>query len=143
MDMIDKLDALISEAGLCVTFDRRADQRRPCWGCDVSADQLHDLVVIGTYSNGDPIRRPLCEGCKEILKPTTMTKAAKCKWCEREPSVVLVEKSQHRATWWYQVQCPNSTCACHGPRHESREAAICDWNKHHRKTTDGEHDADS
>ena len=74
MSAVDDLCKLLHEAGMKVTFDPRADITKPCWLCGVPRvpkEPAHDLVKIGTYNNGNTIRRPLCYECKSLLETTT------------------------------------------------------------------------
>lgn len=58
-DPIALLSALLRDSGARVTFDLGASCRNPCTTC--GAPGPHELVRIGTYPNGEPIARPVCE----------------------------------------------------------------------------------
>lgn len=62
--MLDELCDLLRISGARVTFDRGASMVKPCTFCSAPAPQVgHALVWLGTYGNGDPIRRPVCSRC--------------------------------------------------------------------------------
>ncbi len=56
-DPLAALRAHLGNAGARVTLDRAASNARPCEDCFGVAN---GLVEIGTYPNGDAIRRPKC-----------------------------------------------------------------------------------
>lgn len=58
-DPIKLLSAMLRDAGARATFDLGASIVRPCTVC--GAPGPHELVLIGTYLDGSPLRRPVCE----------------------------------------------------------------------------------
>lgn len=80
MSSLKELCDLLDGMNARVTFDRRRDVTRPCWLCDTE-DEPRRLIRIGTYDRpmggnkrpGDPIMRPLCDGCIVATEPLVTT----------------------------------------------------------------------
>lgn len=64
-DPIKLLCAMLRDAGVRVTFDLGASIVRPCTVC--GAPGPHELVLIGTYLDGSPLRRPVCEQHRLVM----------------------------------------------------------------------------
>lgn len=68
MSELDELSSLIQETGARMYFDRGNDCTKPCTFCGTRPAPNHKTVRIGTYPNGDPIRRPVCDQCMPIVE---------------------------------------------------------------------------
>ena len=67
-DAIERLGRILQEAGARVVFDRGNNRHHPCTFCAKPAAPTHELLRIGTYPNGDPLRRPVCADCKPLVQ---------------------------------------------------------------------------
>jgi hypothetical protein len=69
-DPVTDLGQLLKEAGVRAYFDRGNDATRPCTFCGTRPEPGtgHDTRRIGTYPNGDPIRRPVCSQCTPVVE---------------------------------------------------------------------------
>lgn len=72
-DAVTRLGKILKRTGMKVTFDPGRNNTHPCTFCAKKAEPTHELLVIGTYPNGDAIERPVCVDCKPIVEPTEGT----------------------------------------------------------------------
>lgn len=64
----EQLVDLLRDAGARVVFDRGNDHTHPCTFCGTRPVEAHPLLRIGTYPNGEPIRRPVCSQCVPVVE---------------------------------------------------------------------------
>jgi hypothetical protein len=65
-DAIDQLTDALEQAGARVVFDRGNDHTKPCTFCGTRPAPAHELVRLGTYLNGEPMWRPVCDQCMPV-----------------------------------------------------------------------------
>jgi uncharacterized protein (DUF433 family) len=77
-DSITKLAEVLREAGARPYFDRGNNATNPCTFCGTRPppDTAHKMVCIGTFGNGDPIRRPVCDQCMPVAEAKAKVAAA-------------------------------------------------------------------
>lgn len=66
-----ELGEMLRAAGARVYFDRGNDSTKPCTFCGTRPAPTHKVMRLGTYANGEPFRRPVCDQCA----PTAAAKA--------------------------------------------------------------------
>jgi hypothetical protein len=68
-DPVTELGELLRDCGARVYFDRGNDGTKPCTFCGTRPEPggCHQTLRIGTYPNGDPLRRPVCSQCLPVV----------------------------------------------------------------------------
>jgi len=89
-DPLTELAEVLRDAGARVYFDSGNNCERPCTFCGTRPAPTHKVVRIGTYPNGDPIRRPVCNQCAPVAEarqagesPAAALPANVCAICRR------------------------------------------------------------
>ncbi len=69
-DFNTELGETLESAGARLVFDRGNNGKNPCTNCGTRPppDTMHETLRIGTYPNGDPIRRPVCSQCMQFVE---------------------------------------------------------------------------
>lgn len=67
-DATKQLGELLEASGARIVFDRGNNTGNPCTFCGTRPAPSHETMQIGTYTNGDPIRRPVCDQCLPVAK---------------------------------------------------------------------------
>jgi len=67
---VSELCELLDAVGASVTLDLGRNIRNPCTFCGrpPNRGQVHTLVTLGRYLNGDDLTRPVCEKCMPLAK---------------------------------------------------------------------------
>lgn len=110
VDAIDQLGELLESAGARVIFDRGANNTNPCTFCGtrVVPGDVHCLRRIGTYPNGDPIRRPVCGQCRPIADARAVAAPP-----PKLPENVCPDCRLPRRVdgLWSEASCPKTNCS--------------------------------
>jgi hypothetical protein len=75
-DIIAELGQELRGTGARIYFDIGNDSTKPCTFCGTRPAPTHKVIRLGTFANGEPIRRPCCAQCLPIAEakakaPTT------------------------------------------------------------------------
>jgi hypothetical protein len=90
-DAINQLADALERAGARVIFDSGNNATHHCTYCGTRPVVAHKTMSIGTYPNGDPIRRPVCAQCEPVVearrvageRPLPALPEGICKDCRR------------------------------------------------------------
>lgn len=74
-DAVARLGELLRQAGLQADLDPGNNHTYPCTFCGKPPDTVHKLRIIGSYPDGAPLSRPVCEGCSEIVDASDAVEA--------------------------------------------------------------------
>ncbi len=93
-DAITELAAALDAAAAKVTLDPGAAFSRPCTFCGKLPTAFHSVFRLGTYHNGQLIRRPVCDKCVPLVARYT------------EPAPLSVIEGEHIR--WALLKCERS-----------------------------------
>ncbi len=129
VDPIVELSELLSDSGANarVYFDRGNDCSKPCTFCGTRPSPNHKVVRLGTYLNGEPIRRPVCDQCmpsayaKATPRPAAPLTSDHCPDCRRPrcPDGAPYDENVHCPRSWSQAKA--------SPEYDALTQRDCYW----------------